>query len=130
MLRRSVFFRLARRGIGQIGFENLLNPRVPLFLVALKLLFVGPESDRQHFFGLDLGHKGEISRKPSCFFRMGRTSFFTTRMNSFFFSISGTNSRMRANMGKSPFVLGIVKLIPRDFVWFSLRDRLAEYNEA
>src|SRR6266404_4079202 len=46
---------------------------------------------------------------------MGRTSFFTTRMNSSFFSISGTNSRMRANMGKSPFVLGIVNLVPRDF---------------
>jgi hypothetical protein len=46
--------KLARRGIGQIGFENLLNPRVPLFLVAFKLL-----ADRQHFFGLDLGHKVE-----------------------------------------------------------------------
>src|ERR1700674_3979074 len=103
----------ARRGIGQIGFENLLNPRIPLFLVASKLLLVGPERDRQHF--LISGTSGRISGKPSFFFRMGRASFFTTRMNSSFFSVSGTNSRMRANTGKSPFVLEIVKLIPRDF---------------
>jgi len=49
--------KLAGRGIAQIGLENLLNPRGPFFRVALELLLVGPESDRQHFLGLDLGHQ-------------------------------------------------------------------------
>src|ERR1700682_6000198 len=34
---------LARRGIAQIGLENLLDPWIPLFLIALELLLVGPE---------------------------------------------------------------------------------------
>jgi hypothetical protein len=65
--------KLARRGIGQIGFEYLLNPRIPLFLVAFKLLLVGPESDRQHFFGLDLGHKGEDFEEAFLLLQKGRT---------------------------------------------------------
>src|SRR5713226_2148010 len=51
--------KLAHRGSGQIGFEDLLDPGEPLFLVALEILLVGPESDRQHFFRLDLGHQGQ-----------------------------------------------------------------------
>src|ERR1700674_256221 len=67
---------LARRGIGQIGFENLLNPGGPLFLVALELPLVGPESDRQYFLGLDLGHKWKDFEEAFLLLQNGKDLFF------------------------------------------------------
>src|SRR2546429_4150195 len=68
--------KLACRGITQIGFENLLNPWGPFFLIALELFLVGPESDRQHFFGLDLGHEWKDFEEAFLILQNGKDLFF------------------------------------------------------
>src|ERR1700682_1932161 len=68
--------KLSRRGSAQIGFENLLNPWGPLFLVALELLLVGPESDREYFLGLDLGYEWKDFKEAFLLLQNGKDLFF------------------------------------------------------
>src|SRR3977135_1389932 len=68
--------KLSRRRIAQIGFENLLNPWGPLFLVALELPLVGPERDRQPFLGLDLGHEWKDFEEAFLLLQNGKDLFF------------------------------------------------------
>ena len=85
------------------GFDDLLDFREPLFLIALEILLLGPETDEQDLLRAYLWEEGQNFQEPGLLRENWQDSFLTALMNSSFFSIFGTNSSMRANMGDSPF---------------------------
>src|SRR5438034_5914776 len=63
---------------GQIRLHDFCNSRIHLALIALCIPLLRPESNGDGPLGGGLGTNGRISRKPGCFFRMGKTSLRTT----------------------------------------------------